>query len=330
MQAALDGDPGAPASAASPRDPSDVTMTRAPLTSDNPNAPVYDRFGNLCPGVPAIPPPSPSCYGEYDNCPTTPPTNCVLSRVICPSCPAPPPTMPPPPPTPPANFKAALPPFPPVDDPFAECGYPVTNLMVSNVAGGPISLAARLDEFEVDSLPGCFKIDVNAGPPGVGLGAFPVGWRPDFWKRLKQAERNFCQSNPFVCADFYLASRIAIAETQSRWKGKPNRFDDGEENAFQHAFWNAMMAWGHGKDLAKQMGDAHENFTGNRWKHKWMDSWNNSIGRDIGQAARANPQITWTTIAEQVFQSCVVQHSCRWLSGPNSNMPPPVPPGETP
>ena len=65
--------------------------------------------------------------------------------------------------------------------------------------------------------------------------------------------------------------------------GKNNDIDGTKVNAYRHAMWSAIMTDMIGEKLAKQFGDAHEDFPNNKKENKEMDLHNNALGRRIAQ-----------------------------------------------
>jgi hypothetical protein len=294
-----------------------VSVTASAVLQGNPNAPVYDTSGRLCTGVKAEPPPVPDCYGYYDGCDQGTAMNgvCTLTRVVCPYCPV---TMPMPPtsvPTPPTAYKDSQVPFPPPDDPFIECEYPVVPIPLAFRSGG-VDIGYR-QTTSVDLPVGCLDESQLPTPTDTqpNFGIFPAGWRPEFWQKLTPAERAFATTYPTVAKDFYLDSLTARAATKLIWAWKSFRDVNGPENAFQHAYWNALMAWGYGQALAKMEADAHEERPDNDPMLKCMDKFNNQIGRDV-----AATRIFWTreALATAVYDYCITKGNCLWLAGPGA------------
>lgn len=102
----------------------------------------------------------------------------------------------------------------------------------------------------------------------------------DKYKNLKQAEKDFLSWHPIAAVYFNSNASTALAEAQKRFS--KSSLHNGSGDAFRHCFWSAMNARDQGKELAKQFGDAHEDFTGNPAAEKAMDLHNNQIGYDIG------------------------------------------------
>lgn len=102
----------------------------------------------------------------------------------------------------------------------------------------------------------------------------------DKYKNLRQKEKEFLWSHPIAAASFNSNASAALKEAQKRFsKGS---LHNGSGDAFRHCFWSAMNARDQGKALAKEFGDAHEDFEGNPPAEKAMDLHNNDIGYAIG------------------------------------------------
>lgn len=102
----------------------------------------------------------------------------------------------------------------------------------------------------------------------------------DKYKNLKQAERDFLWVHPIAAASFRANASTAIEEATKRFSGAT--LHNGSGDAFRHCFWSAMNARDQGKELAKNFGDAHEDFDGNPGSEKSMDLHNNNLGYEFG------------------------------------------------
>jgi hypothetical protein len=76
--------------------------------------------------------------------------------------------------------------------------------------------------------------------------------------------------------------------------------NDGHNDAFRHAFYNAMLTKEFGVDFAAAFGTAHEGKPGNEADREAMDLYNNELGREI---AEANPDATPQELAELIFSA---------------------------
>lgn len=57
--------------------------------------------------------------------------------------------------------------------------------------------------------------------------------------------------------------------------------EDGHNDAFRHAYWNALMVSQYGEDWARRYANAHEGLAGNPADREAMDLYNNEVGRRI-------------------------------------------------
>ena len=83
--------------------------------------------------------------------------------------------------------------------------------------------------------------------------------------------------------------------------------EDGHNDAFRHAYWNALMTKHFGEDFAAAFGTAHEGVPtnpitgqGNPPGREAMDLFNNELGRRI---AHENPDATDDELADLVFEA---------------------------
>jgi hypothetical protein len=84
-----------------------------------------------------------------------------------------------------------------------------------------------------------------------------------------------------------------------------NRFpqgshDDDHNDAFRHAFWNALMTTDIGEGFASQFATAHEGVPGNPPNREAMDLYNNEVGRRI---ASDNPGASHSELADLIEQA---------------------------
>lgn len=76
--------------------------------------------------------------------------------------------------------------------------------------------------------------------------------------------------------------------------------DHDHRNAFQHAYWNALMAREFGGEWAEEFGTAHEMIPGNPADQEAMDLHNNEIGRRI---AADHPEASDEELADLVEEA---------------------------
>jgi hypothetical protein len=78
--------------------------------------------------------------------------------------------------------------------------------------------------------------------------------------------------------------------------------DGSPRNAFQHAFWNALLTSDYGENFAEAFTTAHETGAGSGKENQFMDLHNNEVGRQI---ALDNPTATPDVLALKVVQALV-------------------------
>jgi hypothetical protein len=103
------------------------------------------------------------------------------------------------------------------------------------------------------------------------------------YDRLNPSEKEFLHWHPLAAIDFNSNAEVALTEAQKRFGAAT--LHNGSGDAFRHCFWSAMNARDQGKDIAKQFGDAHEDWGGNPPAEKTMDLHNNGVGYGIGALA---------------------------------------------
>lgn len=103
----------------------------------------------------------------------------------------------------------------------------------------------------------------------------------DQYNKLNQAEKDFLFWHPLAAIDFKSNADTALAEAQKRFSS--SSLHNGSGDAFRHCFWSAMNARDQGEYIAKQFGNAHEDYVGNPEDEKKMDLHNNQVGYGIGK-----------------------------------------------
>lgn len=73
--------------------------------------------------------------------------------------------------------------------------------------------------------------------------------------------------------------------------------NDDQNDAFRHAYWNALMVKEYGAEWAEDYATAHEQLPGNPGPREAMDLYNNEVGRDI---AVANPDASAEELADLI------------------------------
>lgn len=113
----------------------------------------------------------------------------------------------------------------------------------------------------------------------------PAGYTPgrDAWNELTLAERRFIKAHLAAAISFAIARQDALGETARNFIPEA-RLDGRMGNAFQHAFWSALMTSAQGAALAEEFGNAHEArpTTGPVQETlRDMDYYNNAVGRQV-------------------------------------------------
>ena len=78
--------------------------------------------------------------------------------------------------------------------------------------------------------------------------------------------------------------------------------DDGHNDAFRHAYLNALLTDRFGEDFAETFATAHEGVPGNPADREAMDLYNNEVGRRI---AMENPGASDEELADLVYQAVI-------------------------
>jgi len=98
--------------------------------------------------------------------------------------------------------------------------------------------------------------------------------------------------------DFYDLRGSAYDTADERFPDQGT--EDGHNDAFRHAYWNARMVQEYGADWAARFGTAHQSLPGNSADREAMDLYNNEVGR---QVAIANPDASPEELADLVEQA---------------------------
>ena len=106
----------------------------------------------------------------------------------------------------------------------------------------------------------------------------------DRYKKLRKSEKEFVWAHPLAATIFNTNATTALEEAKKRFSAAT--LYNGSGDAFRHCFWSTMNTRDQGKKLAKNFGDAHEEFVGNPTNEKTMDLHNNGVGYKIGANAQ--------------------------------------------
>jgi len=135
---------------------------------------------------------------------------------------------------------------------------------------------------------GCYRNN-----EGARVGGNEGGRGDDRYNKLTKDEKTLCLLYPEVCSQVYLAMNRALQERQNRYGDPPPDNNDFCDNAFLHAYWNALMVHNISRlasdlypgytadEMAKAFADAHEARPNNPPFEQQMDFWNNNVGRII-------------------------------------------------
>ncbi|MDR6989822.1 hypothetical protein J2Y66_004339 [Paenarthrobacter nitroguajacolicus] len=88
--------------------------------------------------------------------------------------------------------------------------------------------------------------------------------------------------------------------------------NDDQNDAFRHAYWNALMVKEFGADWAEDYATAHEQLPGNPAPREAMDLYNNEVGRNV---AISNPDASAEELADLIEEA--VNHGDTVVVGPD-------------
>ncbi len=139
------------------------------------------------------------------------------------------------------------------------------------------------------------RYQVSADPNGtIRYPPAPYNWVVDA-KTITRGEADLLDGLSILGKKDFNDTRDAAYEVA------PERFasgaEDGHQDAFRHAYWNALMVQRFGRDWAEQMATAHERLPGNPADREAMDLYNNALGRQI---AFEHPKATASQLADLV------------------------------
>lgn len=103
---------------------------------------------------------------------------------------------------------------------------------------------------------------------------------------------------PFELNDFKNIHDDAFTVADERFPSSDR--NDDHNDAFRHAYWNALMTREFGVDWAEDYATAHEQLPGNPGPREAMDLYNNEVGRNI---AAANPDASPEELADLVEEA---------------------------
>jgi hypothetical protein len=116
------------------------------------------------------------------------------------------------------------------------------------------------------------------------------------------------------------AERLAYAEFPKIKLPSGKNFDpihNGQGDALKHCYLSALLFKEFGEDFATDLMNAHEEVDGNPPDEKFMDLFNNAVGRHI---AAANPGVSNEELGKLCLKA-VQNGETKVLAGPGQNMP---------
>jgi hypothetical protein len=126
----------------------------------------------------------------------------------------------------------------------------------------------------------------------------PWGWMVE-QKRVTSAEAGLLDElGALGIVDLADLADSAYGTAEERFPGQGR--EDGHNDAFRHAYWNALMVREYGEDWAREYATAHEGVAGNMTDREAMDLFNNEVGRQI---AVENPFASDEELADLIEQA---------------------------
>ncbi|MCX7601304.1 MAG: hypothetical protein N2Z75_05115, partial [Meiothermus sp.] len=102
------------------------------------------------------------------------------------------------------------------------------------------------------------------------------------YNNLTNKEKELCL-NIIKCAATRVAATEAVTLSVNTYWWDDTPGDNGPRNAFQHAYWNALMVFCCGEVWAFDFANAHEDRPTNPALAKAMDLANNAAGRSVAR-----------------------------------------------
>lgn len=170
--------------------------------------------------------------------------------------------------------------------------------------GGPLTLAEIRRQYRVGDDPG-------------GL----VMWEPSWPWSLKTEPVEVTASEAEMLDDLGLLALQDMKEMHDEaFQTADERFtkedqNDNHNDAFRHAYWNAIMTRRFGEDWARNYATAHEGRPDNTQPREAMDLYNNAVGRRI---AEEHPDASDEEVADLIEQA--VRDGDMVVVGPDGNL----------
>ncbi len=181
----------------------------------------------------------------------------------------------------------------------------LTNILEADLEGGAkfatllenltdsvkTALAAKPSDPELAKILEDYQTDSSVGD----LQLWPTGWQLEALQRIKPGlQPQMLSTEEIAVMSMLLAEKdyagiVDQFEMTEQAKAAalaayPDSADDGQGDAFRHAYWNALMAQRFGPEWTEMYGTAHEKLGGNPPNREAMDLFNNQLGREIGAA----------------------------------------------
>ncbi|WP_216216056.1 DUF6973 domain-containing protein [Amycolatopsis aidingensis] len=148
--------------------------------------------------------------------------------------------------------------------------------------------AAGQDRVDLDRILGDYQVEPD--PDGT------VTYPPIVGQTVTKREAELLDELGVLgMKDMYDIRNDAFGTAEDRFPGQDS--NDSHQDAFRHAYWNALMTRQFGADWTEQYATAHEALPGNPADREAMDLYNNEVGRRI---ASENPDASPEELADLV------------------------------
>jgi len=160
-------------------------------------------------------------------------------------------------------------------------------------AGGIYDLETKLTRFgarDYDAEIGRWTAKDPIGFAGGDTNLFgyvlgdPVNWVDPFG--LASTKEKVMQVLAVGAIRAYAADKLADEAMDATTNSGLSGLHNGPADAFRHCYWNCRMAQAMHPNIAKKVGDIHEEYGNNPPAETAMDLKNNLIGRDIGMSCK--------------------------------------------
>jgi|GEM_PF-4542450 len=150
--------------------------------------------------------------------------------------------------------------------------------------------------------------------------AFPQDFHDEFdFDPNGEGEKEYAIKNPIDGGRAYLASKNAKEKVRELYGDKVSNAHNNEADAFRHAYWSYLMTQEIGAEDAKRVGDGHERSRVNDDTERFMDLYNNRLGRQLALDPKNKGRP-----AEEVIQEAIKTGKLRLrpfrLRGPQNNL----------